>query len=151
MSFRPARWLPNGHTMTIFSALVRRPPRLPTWRERWELLDREQEQEYLALIGRLRVVPNPGPALQEPGATGPGARRLPPADPQRLQRQQDMRQQMMEERNRRQRLIEERRRRMGFPGRRFPPRRFRRFEERPPVEDQETPADETPQDPEPPR
>jgi heavy-metal resistance protein len=90
-----------------------------------DLLDADQRQQYLALIGRLRAA-NPGPGLgAAPGGVGPGVRQRPqrPAA--------GTRQQMMEERNRRQRLWEERRR-GGFPGGRFPRRRGTgRFEPEP--------------------
>jgi heavy-metal resistance protein len=79
-----------------------------------ELLDSEQERQYMALIGRLRIA---GGGLGGPGLA-PGA--------QRLQRpaEEGMRQRMMEERMR-QRLEEQRSRRQGFQDR-FPQRR-RRF------------------------
>jgi predicted alpha/beta-fold hydrolase len=39
MSFRPARWLPNRHLMTMVASVARLPVRLPVRRERWELPD----------------------------------------------------------------------------------------------------------------
>jgi hypothetical protein len=39
MTFRPAKWLPGPHAMTVWGALVRRPPRLRLTAERWELPD----------------------------------------------------------------------------------------------------------------
>lgn len=39
MSFVAARWLPNRHLMTIYGSVARWPPRLPLYRERWELPD----------------------------------------------------------------------------------------------------------------
>jgi len=39
MTFRPARWLPNRHLMTIWANLARLPIRLPVERERWDLPD----------------------------------------------------------------------------------------------------------------
>ena len=39
MSYRPARWLPNRHLMTIYASLVRGASRLALRRERWELDD----------------------------------------------------------------------------------------------------------------
>jgi predicted alpha/beta-fold hydrolase len=39
VQFSPSRWLRNGHLMTITASLVRVPPRLPAYRERWELAD----------------------------------------------------------------------------------------------------------------
>ncbi|SFM83091.1 hypothetical protein SAMN05216217_11732 [Halopseudomonas yangmingensis] len=37
--FRPARWLPGGHTQTLFAPLLRRPPALPRRRQRLALED----------------------------------------------------------------------------------------------------------------
>jgi predicted alpha/beta-fold hydrolase len=37
--YHPARWLPGPHSMTMFGRVVRRPPRQPIRRERWELAD----------------------------------------------------------------------------------------------------------------
>lgn len=39
MAYRPARWLPNPHLMTMVASLARWPIRLPTRRERWSLPD----------------------------------------------------------------------------------------------------------------
>jgi uncharacterized protein len=38
-TFASPFWLKNRHLMTITASLVRRPPRLPLYRERWELAD----------------------------------------------------------------------------------------------------------------
>ena len=37
--YRPAAWLANRHLMTVYAALVRRAPRVPVARVRWELPD----------------------------------------------------------------------------------------------------------------
>ncbi len=58
-----------------------------------DLLDPEQQEEYLKIIGRLRV-PGPGAGISTPGG-GPGGRRLGPME--RL-RQKRMRQERMENR-----------------------------------------------------
>jgi uncharacterized protein len=39
MRFEPARWLRGPHGQTVFGTLLRRGPRLPLRRERWELSD----------------------------------------------------------------------------------------------------------------
>lgn len=39
LQFSPSRWLQNRHLMTITASLVRVPPRLQAYRERWELPD----------------------------------------------------------------------------------------------------------------
>ncbi len=38
-AYRPARWRPDPHSMTMFGRVGRRPPRQPIRRERWELAD----------------------------------------------------------------------------------------------------------------
>ena len=59
-----------------------------------DLLDPEQQEEYLKIVGRLRV-PGPGAGIGNPGA-GPGGRR--PGPMERL-RQKRMRQERMEDRD----------------------------------------------------
>ncbi|HEV8577765.1 MAG TPA: periplasmic heavy metal sensor [Thermoanaerobaculia bacterium] len=83
-----------------------------------ELLDPEQERQYMALIGRLRIAAPPG------GLGGPGIR---PDNPQRLQPPAEERQRMMEQRLEQRRLRQEALRER-FPGRRFPGGRQRRFQ-----------------------
>ncbi len=60
-----------------------------------DLLDPEQQEEYLKIIGRLRV-PGPGAGISTPGA-GAGAGQRRPGPMERL-RQKRMRQQRMEDR-----------------------------------------------------
>jgi hypothetical protein len=102
-----------------------------------ELLDPEQEKQYMVLIGRLRIA-GPATGLSGPGP-GPGADR--PALQQRREGpgNEEMRR-LMEERMEQRRLRQERMQER-FPGRRFPnrPRRFG-----------EEPRRERPQDQEPP-
>jgi len=89
-----------------------------------ELLDAEQERQYMMLISRLRIAGAPGSL----GGPGPGLGPGEAPRPQRPAQQMQMpRRQMMEERMEQRRLREERMREQ-FPGRRFPnrPRRFPR-------------------------
>ena len=83
------------------------------------LLDADQERQYLALIGRLRIAGAAAGGLGGGPGLGPGAAQRPQGPAQ-----QEMRQ-MMEERMEQRRLRQERMRER-FPGRRFPnrPRRF---------------------------
>jgi predicted alpha/beta-fold hydrolase len=39
MDYRPCRWLPGAHAMTVFASVARPLPRPPAARERWELPD----------------------------------------------------------------------------------------------------------------
>jgi len=98
-----------------------------------ELLDPEQERQYMAMISRLRLAGGAEGGLGGPGLGGAG---LGPGAAQRLQgpAQQEMRQ-MMEERMEQRRLRQERMRER-FP-RRFPGRQQRFQRERP--QDQESP------------
>jgi Heavy-metal resistance len=84
-----------------------------------ELLDPEQERQYMALIGRLRIAA-PGPGLGGPGI-GPG-------NPQRplVEQRQRMMEERLEQRRLRQEALRER-----FPGRRFPGRQRRFQRDRP--------------------
>jgi hypothetical protein len=99
-----------------------------------ELLDPEQERQYMALIGRLRIA-GAGAAIGDPPA--PAARLAP--QQRRRDVPEEMRQ-LMEERLEQRRLRQERLHER-FPGRRVP-NRPRRFGEEPrpePREDQEPP------------
>ena len=79
------------------------------------LLDADQERQYLALIGRLRIAGAAAGGLGGGPGLGPGAAQRPQGPAQ-----QEMRQ-MMEERMEQRRLRQERMRER-FPGRRFPNR-----------------------------
>ena len=98
-----------------------------------ELLDPEQERQYMAMISRLRLAGGAEGGLGGPGLGGAG---LGPGAAQRPQgaAQQEMRQ-MMEERME-QRRLRQQRMRERFPGR-FPGRQQRFQRERP--QDQESP------------
>ena len=79
------------------------------------LLDADQERQYLALIGRLRIAGAAAGGLGGGPGLGPGAAQRPQGPAQ-----QEMRQ-MMQERMEQRRLRQERMRER-FPGRRFPNR-----------------------------
>lgn len=92
-----------------------------------ELLDPEQERQYMALIGRLRIA---GAAIGKPAA--------PAARPAPQQRRPDGMRSVLEERLEQRRLRQERLRER-FPGRRFPNRPRRFAKETAPPQDQGPP------------
>jgi len=100
-----------------------------------ELLDADQERQYLALIGRLRIAGGAAGGLGGNPALGPGAAQR-PQNPAQQEMRRQMMEQMMEQRRLRQQMMRER-----FPGR-FPGRQ-RRFQQEPPQDqppqDQESP------------